>query len=343
MNTELLKTAQSIAIVLPKNLSDEVIGVALALFLFFKKEHRAPIIFSEAKVPQSWKCLDLTVFETLGVSTAEHALIIDTAKHPIEEIRYEKDATKNLIKIILTTRNALKQNDITIESPNLLIDSIITVGAKNIEAIGSVWQKHPELFYEKSVVPVYVNTDQETLAEKSLELMKSLSDSPYTQDIATALLFSLFAETDSLKKLKALPHASELASELLAHHANHRTVADAFAKEPSMNLLQLWGRACVRSKIDRDLPVFWSVLIAEDFTKTNTSGDALPFVIQQMKKATALPAMSVFLWQHPKAKTIHPILASENVSLMSRVKPEAEYPTFIAAEEHIRKLLGEVL
>lgn len=345
MSIELLKTSSSVALVLPKNLTDEIVGAALALFLFFKHHHRAVGVFSESPIPNQWKCLDCSPLQSPYAQTlAEHTLIIDTSKHPIKEIRYEKDEEKNRLRIVvaLPEGSRIRREDITIESSEPEYESIITVGAKNIASIGSVWRARPDIFYEKPLIAVHSETDQENIAEKAAALMKQLSPQPYTPLIATALLFSLFAETNALKKSSS-SSATLFASELIAHDADHRRIAECLTEKPSLNVLRLWGRACARSKIDDALPVFWSVLTSEDFAATDTAPDSLPLIMRQMEAHAPPTVASVFLWQHPTLKTIRSAIISKSKALGEHLKTQAEYPSFLAAEEHIRSLLREIL
>lgn len=348
MTHELLKSSRSVALVLPKNLTDEIVGAALALFLFFKQNNRVVGIFSDSILPHQWKCLDCSPMHASAPhALTEHTLVIDTLKHPIKEIRYEKDDEKNRLRIVvaLPEGSRIKREDITVESSEPTYESIVTVGAKNVASVGSVWRMRPDLFYEKPLITVHPETDQETVAEKAALLMKRLSPQPYTPAIATALLFSLLAETDNLKKSSAAatPRAHELASELIAHDADHRRIAEFFTEKPSVRVLQLWGRACARSKMDATLPVFWSVLTSDDFAVTNTTPDALPAIMRQMETHAPAVSASVFLWQHPIKKTVSCSVVSKNKTVSERLNIQDEYPTFPAAEAHIRSLLREVL
>lgn len=356
MNAESLTAARSIALVLPKNLTDEVVGAAVALALFFKKEHREVGVFSESAIPERWKCLDCSPLRSpVSQTFAEHTLIIDTAKHPIKEMRYEKDEEKNRLRIVLalTEGARIRREDITVETPEPAYGSIVMIGAKNIASIGSVWQTRPDLFYEKQLIPIYSETDLETTAEKTSALMKNISQHPYTPAIATALLFSLFAETDSLKKFQTAS-AETLASELIAREADYNAIAETLTPESELAIIQLCGRACARSKIEETPhqskrgagqapPIFWSVLTAEDFLTTRASPSVLPLVVERMKKTISLPPMAILLYQRPREHAIRPIIISSQRNIPHEIKPEQTYPTFLAAEEHIRTLLENIL
>lgn len=358
---ELLTTAQTVAIVLPKNLTDEIIGAALALFLFFKKQKKHPRIFSESPVPASYGCLDTAVLSGTHHPPGECVLTVDTLKTPIEEIRYETDDSTHTVNIIITSKHApLTKNDLAFRESKNAIDAVIAVGAKNIASIGSVWQKHPDLFYEKPIVSVHADADTETIAEKTSALMKECApEESYDPKIATALLFSLFAKTDSLKRRETTPSSMALASELIAKNADHRAVAEyfalrqaqdvapqhdrAFPDETPLNLMQLWGRACVRSKLDPEKNVFWSFVTADDFLKTATNERDIPFVIDRISKTVPLPAAAVFLWQHADTKKVFPKIVARDPRIRHSVDIKKEYPSFLAAEEHIGTLLKSVL
>lgn len=342
---ETLKDVQTVAIVLPRALTDEIVGAALALFLFFEKEKKSAVVFSEMPIPPVWKCLDSSPLLNQVPRSARSIIRINTAQNPIQEVSYEKNENEKNLSIIITSKNGgLTKNDLFIEHEKLKIDSVITVGAKNVASVGSVWKERPDLFYERPIVAIDndLGTGQ-TIPEKTVALIKKISDTPYTPQIATALLFSLYAATGSLKKETASPPSLVLASELLTHKADHQMIAETFTENVPLEYLQLWGRACVRSKIEKEKPLFWSFVTADDFIKTGAPHEALSFVFKRMGEVFSLPTISVFLWQNVSTKKIHSYIVSAKRKLSPALGIKEEYPSFYEAEEHIRRLLHQIV
>ena len=320
-NKESLTHAKRIALVLPKILTDESVGAALALFLFFQKQEHEATVFSEGTIPERWKCLNTTILSHASMEPSLCTVIaIDREKTPIREIRYENTLNTAFVEIvIIPERHPITAKDIAIEEKIIPPDSVITIAAKNISSIGSLWKEHPEIFYEKPVVALDSSDGSATLAEKTTELIRELSQdstsdkpqTPYTPAIATALLFSLFAETKCLKKQGTTKEAVALGTELVREGAEHARILENFAPAVPLPHIQLLGRACVRSKADHEKSIFWSFITAEDFVKTNTTPAIMPYIIEEMRGLFSMPRVAVFLWQDIATKLICPEIMIE--------------------------------
>ncbi len=348
-NKESLIYAKHIALVLPKTLTNESVGVALALFLFFQKQGNEAAVFSEIKIPKQWKCLDTTPLSYASTGPSLCTVIaIDREKTPIREIRYENIPNTAFVEIIVVPeRSPITAKDIAIEEKIIPPDSVITIAAKNISSVGSIWKEHPEIFYEKPVVTLDSSDESATLAEKTAELMRGLSASsasdkpqtPYTPAIATALLFSLFAETQCLKKQGTSKEAVALGTELVREGAEHARVIESFTPAVPLLHIQLLGRACVRSKSDHEKSIFWSFITAEDFLKTNTTPAVMPYIIKEMHGLFSMPRVAVFLWQDIATKLICPEIMIKGKKHHPSSEIKTGYSSFLEAEEEIEKLL----
>ncbi len=341
-DTERIVASESIALVLPKNPDDDCIGAALACALHFQAEGKNILIFSETPVPDSWKCLDTKPLRASHSEMRGLVLSIDTRKRPISEIRYEKSDDGSALSIIIDSKDgALSPADIAIEGRRGSIGSVIAIGAKNISSIGAVWKDHPELFYEKPLISLDTDEDHPTIAEKTFLFLKETSVKALEKDAATALLFSIFSKTDCLKNGDVRPSTLEAASELMRAGADQTRIARSLTSVGTLHEARLWGRACVRSKTENG--VFWSFLTADDFTKTATNPSSLSLVVNLMEKMFALPLISVFLWQDPKTKGVKPKILTKHKKASLAIDENAEFPTFLEAEEHIRQLLAAAI
>lgn len=336
-----LKNAKRIALVLPKILTDEAVGIALALFIFFKQKNESAAIFSENPIPSQWKCLDTSPLAFGQTeSSAVTVIAIDREKTPVKEISYHNDPASQFVEIhIVPDKKIITADDIAIEQKILPPDSVITIAAKNISSIGSIWKAHPELFYERPVIALDRDFSSETMTEKTVKLMKEFSAEAWSLPVINALLFSLYAETDCLKKTGVAEPAIALGAELLNLGADHTAVATNFEHKPAMPMIQLLGRACARSKLDAKSQIFWSFMTAEDFLITNTSINALPFITAEIKKIFPMPKTAVFLWQNGTAKKICSEIFIDGKKQDKLQGVKSDYGSFLEAETELAKLL----
>ncbi len=343
-NEHSLKNAKRLALVLPKILTDQSVGAALALFLFFKGQQNEITIFSDTPMPASWGCLDIRLLSEQSAGGGECTVIaIDTKKTPIREVRYENiPGTDSLEIILVPEQRAIAKEDIAIEKKIMPPDSVITIAAKNISSIGSIWKRHPEIFYEKPVIAVDSSDTGETLAEKTVEILKTISAKPYTPEIALALLYALFAETQCLNGPNTSKQTIALGSELMREGADHARVLASFTTCIPLPHLQLLGRACARSKADQDRSVFWSFITADDFALTKTTSDIMPSVMKTMRDLFPMPKIAVFLWQEAASKNIRTEITVAGKKNYSLPDIRTEYPSFREAEEHITQLLTKI-
>lgn len=337
---EQIRKSTHIALVLPKSPDEDSLASACAMALFFQKEGKRITVFSDSPIQPRIRSLDLGALRKSKAEGAGLVLTIKGNSHPIKEIRYEKNNETGDIDIIISSVSPLSRDSISVKEETVPIDLVITFGAPDIASIGSVWKKHPELFYGKTVLSIgeKLSGTHMVIGERVANLLCELSETPFTPAIATALLFSLFSKTDGLLKEKTSSAVYALASELIRSDARHENVAESFSKDGTFSMFQLWGRACVRSKIENEGSLFWSLLTADDFKKTGTTPEAISYVIRKMKDVFALPPLSVFLWQDPKTKNVRGTLIATGDMKAASI-PEKEYSSFLSAEEDIAQLL----
>ena len=80
-------------------------------------------------------------------------------------------------------------------------------------------------------------------------------------------------------------------------------------------MLQVWGRASVRSRLDGERGILWSVLTKDDFAKTQTRPEeAIPFVLDHIEEHFSLPEAFVLLWQRVEDGMIQALVRTTAVT-----------------------------
>lgn len=116
----------------------------------------------------------------------------------------------------------------------------------------------------------------DTAASSTTHMMHRLMQHlrvPINRHAATSLLTGILTDTGHFSNLGTTQEAMEIAADLLAKGADHRTITEATMKNKSIGTLQLWGRALSRLTINQTTGVVSTVLTRADFKECNVVSD----------------------------------------------------------------------
>lgn len=97
---------------------------------------------------------------------------------------------------------------------------------------------------------------------------------PLNRRVATTLLTGILTDTGHFSNLGTTQEAMEIAAELLAKGADHRTITEATMRNKSIGALQLWGRALSRLTINHSTGVVSTVITLQDLAECQVDSDA---------------------------------------------------------------------
>lgn len=168
--------------------------------------------------------------------------------------------------------------------------------------------------------------------------------------VSTALLLGIIDKTKNFQNSRAKPSSFTIASELISRGAKKDEISRILWKTKPLPLLQLAGRASVRSRLEEEKHILWSVLTQEDFEKTGTNPKAaIPFVLDHIEEHFSLPEVFSLLWQDPEDHLIRAVLNTKRVMQDKSLEPcnpreycynlKQTFTTFQEAEEAVIKLL----
>jgi nanoRNase/pAp phosphatase (c-di-AMP/oligoRNAs hydrolase) len=288
---------------------------------------------------------------------------LDTSVSPVNQLRYEKG--ENCIDIIFSPKEkSINREAISFREGKVLCDCVFTIGVENTDALDKAT---PELLGEAPIINLDISghnaqygeanlvwPEKSSRAEIVYEFLTSLSQEPLSAVLATKLLAAILYKTG---QFSAQVSADTLlvSSELLrlgANLAEARGLAET-AKSPS--LLQLQGRAMVRSRLDESKGVLWSFMTAEDFEKTGRSSADIPQVLAYIRKEFPAHTLTALLWQQAEGGGIRATLAGDRAvleALEARGAGKSQSPhllisstfeSFREAEDIVGSLLASVL
>jgi len=126
---------------------------------------------------------------------------------------------------------------------------------------------------QRAVDHSHVDTHASSTTQMMHRLMQHLRI-PINRHAATSLLTGILTDTGHFSNLGTTQEAMEIASDLLAKGADHRTITKATMQNKSIGTLQLWGRALSRLTINKASGIVSTVLTLQDLQECGVDRDA---------------------------------------------------------------------
>lgn len=362
---QLLKKHTAIGIALAEHPTLDAVAAFFALRKVFESQKKNTGKLFTGIMPE--KIFSLIPFslqqETGSFPLSDCIITVKTDTAPIKEIRYERTPTG--VDIFVTPKEQpITEKNILIRNGRPRFDLVVTLGAPALAALGASFRQSPDLFYEKPTIAIAADPMHEPFAEVNLadaekssvseivgDLLFAYAPECVTKDIATALLAGMVDQTKNFQNNRTKPATLRCAEELIKKGADKNSITRVLWKTAPLSLIQLWGRASVRSRMDKDPAILWSVITGDDFLKTETVPDVgIPFVLERFEEHGVLPRHFALLWQDPKKREISAVLKTEaSEAVLPHCMPytknnywlvQKTFAGFPEAEEAIQKLLG---
>mgnify|MGYP001589350773 FL=1 len=364
---ELIEKSNHVGILLPQDASFDSLASAEVLTRTLEKRGKKIGFVAEVSTEKLPHPQALKKLASLGPLPKEFIISYDAAKSPVAELRYEKQGEE--IQIILSPKlMALSKDFVTFREGKFLCDCVVALGVDDIETLDLGKNVDPAFFTETPIINIdfspqnkqygeinLTDLTKSSLAEILYELAVAIQGEPLDQESATLLLAAIISQTKGFSSPQTTADTLLAASELMRLGAKNSEAFALIAEEQSPNLIQLLGRAQVRSKFEKDTGLLWSFLTAEDFQKTGRSPDDNSRVLEELENSFPKHRASVLLWQDGQEDKVNATLAGER-PMLETIKERAggEFqspylglsPTFLSfreAEERLRLLLTEVL
>lgn len=346
-----------IAVVLPEAPGLDAIGSAAALVSGLRALGKTVSVFAPPVDPAPGRSPALVPWGALGAdgeALREFILSFDLTRSPIKELKYERD--ENRLNIILSPTGRIRREDVEFRWGDLRYELVIAVGAPSPEALAPSIRRAPELVHEKPVLNIDASpantrygelnlvpdgadaADPPTLAELTHDLLAAMHVPGDDPERASALFAALAAATGTFRPERTGPRAFRLAGELRSRGADPAALRRLAAYRPAPGLTQLVGRAMARSRHEPELDLLWAFLTSEDFAKTGTDAAAMSAVLEHVRLAAPLSSGCALLWQDTSG-AVRALLETAPDRTHPPLRLEETFPSFGAAEAHIRQLL----
>ena len=291
-----------------------------------------------------------------GEVLREFILSFDLTRSPIRELKYERG--ENRLDIILSPTGRIRREDVEFRWGDLRYELVIAVGAPSPEALAPSIRRAPELMHEKPVLNIDANpanarygelnlvpddaaeAEPATLAELTHNLLEAMNVPADDPERVSALFAALAAATGAFRPERTGARAFRLAGELRSRGADPAAFRRLAASSPAPGLAQLVGRALARSRHEPTSNFLWTFLTGEDFIKTGMDAQALPTVLEHVRLAVPHLSGYALIGQDPSG-AVRAILAPPSDPAEKSQPLTQTFPSFTAAEEHIRRLLRQ--
>ena len=320
-----IEDARHILITFRRDGSGDAIGSAIAMVLFLQQlGKRADIVVEDFVLPRQLKFLKKAKMIKSAFSHLQKFIVtLDIAKAGVEELSY--DIKENKLRIFITPKTGfLTRDDIRTAQSDFKYDLIITLDTQDLESLGDLYTNNTELFYGTPLINIDNHTGNEhfgeinivdvttaSTAEVVFDTLKTLGEEYINEEIATALLTGMIANTRSFKTDNIKPHTLALASKLISMGAKRDYIVQNLYRTRTISSLKLWGQALSHLKSDTSIGLVSSTITREDFVRSGAHEDDLYEIVDELIGNSPEAKMTLLVHEHREADTIHAILTTE--------------------------------
>lgn len=307
---------------------------ALALKLFFEKLNKpADVVVSESN-KNKFNFLSGAHKTKTALSSLKKLIIdIDIKNNKITDFNY--DLTDDKLKIFITPeKNDIKPEAISTTASDFKYDLIITLGAPDLESLGTIYQNNSNFFHNVNIINIdnsaaneyygqinLVEINSSACAEIIYKLIQNLNPEFIDENLATNLLTGIIVKTNSFRTSYINPNCLLIASQLIKLGADRQFIINNLNKNKNLPTLNLWGRVLARLKQDTHYKLAWSLLSQTDFQKSGATTDNLDGVVNELITNSPQIEITLLLFETPAGKIAGKLYTSSNYNALHLCRP----------------------
>lgn len=229
-----LQSATNILVTVSSSPSVDQLAASIALTVALNKmKKHATAVFSGA-IPETIEFLKPE--ETLEKNTDSlRDFIIALDKTKADKLRYKVE--DKVVKIFITPyRTSITSDDLNFSQGDFNVDAVVALGVQQQQDLDEAITAHGRILHDATVMGIHnkpggelgsinwVNTTASSLSELVAGLVKQLDKKLTDEQIATALLTGIVAETDRFRNENTTAQTMSVSAELMAAGANQQLV-----------------------------------------------------------------------------------------------------------------------
>ena len=242
---ERVKQATNILVTVSSNPSVDQLAACIGLTLMLNKmEKHATAVFSGA-VPSTIEFLQPE--KTIETNTDSlRDFIISLDKNKADKLRYKVE--DQVVRIFITPyKTSLSEKDLVFSQGDINVEVVVALGIKDRKQIDAAITAHGRILHDATVISLNAGQGnppalgqinwQEPTASSLSEMLVSISEAfgsgLIDNQIATAFLTGIVAETERFSNSKTSPKVITIAAQLMAAGANQQLIASKLAPPPA--------------------------------------------------------------------------------------------------------------
>ena len=233
-----LKEANNILVTVKASPTVDQLAACIALTLVLNELGKHGTAVFSGQIPSVLDFLepDKTIEKNTD-SLQDFIISLDKAK--ADKLRYKIEDT--VVKIFITPyRTSLSSADLNFEPGDFNVDVVVALGVHNQDDIDTAITEHGKILHDATVLSVntqggssedlgsvaWIDEKASSLSEMVAEIVNSLGkDDALDNQVATALLTGIVAETERFGNARTTPQTLKVAAKLLTAGANQELVA----------------------------------------------------------------------------------------------------------------------
>lgn len=230
-----LEKANNILVTVSRNPSVDQLSAAIGLTLSLNKLGKHAIAVFSGEVPSTIEFLQPEkTLESNTDSLRDFIISLDKAK--ADKLRYKVE--DDMVKIFITPyKTSLSQEDLQFSQGDFNVEVVMALGVHEQPELDQAITAHGRILHDATVVGVavsgetrlgsinWVDSRASSLSEMMTGLVPKLKEGLLDNQIATAFLTGIVAETQRFSNDKTSPDTMQASSQLMAAGANQQLVA----------------------------------------------------------------------------------------------------------------------
>lgn len=308
-----INRAKQILIVLPRHFDYDLVCAAAAFYRWLKQQQKlTDLVGADFLPPENLNFIEeLKEIKNELTNLRKLVIKLNLAKKEVENFTYDLDEKE--LKIFVTPKNKeFETADVSAAPSAFLYDLIITIGASDLAALGPLFTRTPDFFFQTPIINFDFSPANErfgainlidlaagSLSEIIFKFLRALDSAPLDAQLASYLFGGIISKTESFKSGKITPEILHLSSELLSLGADQEKITrHLFASRP-LSALKLWGKIFTQLQQDKNLKLVWSTLSYDDFVKSGATLADLKSAVEELKSNLARNNLIVIIYERP--------------------------------------------
>ncbi len=232
---ERLTQATNVLVTVSANPSVDQLAACIGLTLFLNKLGKHATAVFSGQAPSAIEFLEPeTTLEQNTDSLRDFIISLDKSK--ADKLRYKVE--ENIVKIFITPyRTSLSDADLNFSQGDFNVEAVVALGVQEKEDLDQAITSHGRILHDATVMSVnttatsalgsinWSDPSVSSLCEMVTGLTNDLKKDGYDNQIATALLTGIVAETERFSNEKTSPNTMTLAATLMGAGANQQLIA----------------------------------------------------------------------------------------------------------------------